>query len=134
MAQKRRAPVRQVYDETLGKRLARLRRERGLNQTQLAARLGVSQSNVSEYEHDRVRLHSDLIVTLTAILRVSADELLGIRPPSRRVPVRDRRLLQELSLVELLPKRDKDALLRTIRMYASKVRQDSPRAAAAAAK
>jgi hypothetical protein len=62
------------------------------------------------------------------------DILAGPGGEVERIPVKDRRLLQELSLVEQLPKRDKEALLRTIRMYASKVRSDSPARAAAAAK
>lgn len=134
MPQKRRSPPRRAHSETIGQRLARLRREQGLSQGQLAKRLGVTQSNVSEYEHDRVRLHSDVIVLLAQVLKVSADELLGLQAPSRRVPVTDRRFLAELSLIDHLPRRDKDALLRTIRLYTAKARTDTSQSSRAAAK
>jgi transcriptional regulator with XRE-family HTH domain len=64
----------------VGARLARLRRERGMTQVELAERLGVSQPIVSDYERGELRLHGELIVRLTEILRVSAEELLGLEP------------------------------------------------------
>src|SRR5438034_2484544 len=66
--------------ETVGQRLARLRRERGLTQVELAERLGIAQPIVSDYERGELRLHGQLIVRLTEILGVSADELLGLTP------------------------------------------------------
>lgn len=125
MPQKRHFAPKQSHNETIGQRLARLRGERGLSQRQLADRLRVTQSNVSEYEHDRVRLNSDVIILLAQVLKVSADELLGLGAPSRRVPVRDRRFLVELSAVDQLPRRDKEALLRTMRLYTAKVRANT---------
>lgn len=121
----RRPSLHHDQHETFGQRLARLRKEKGITQVELAKRLKVSQANVSDYERDNLRLHADVIVVLTKILDVSADELLGIRV-SRRAPVKDRRFLPELAVIDQLPKRDKEALLRTIRLYTAKVRADSP--------
>jgi transcriptional regulator with XRE-family HTH domain len=101
----------------IGARLARLRKERGITQAELAQRLGISQPMVSDYERGALRLHGELILELTAILDVTADELLGrpgeadSRDPSR---ARNRRLMRRLQRVEALPKRDQDALMRTI--------------------
>lgn len=39
--------------ETLGKRIAKLRREKGLKQDQLAEKLGVSPQAVSKWENDQ---------------------------------------------------------------------------------
>jgi len=62
--------------ETIGERLARLRRERGLTQVELGERLGVTQSHVSEWERGNLRLHGELIVEIARLLQVSADQLL----------------------------------------------------------
>ncbi len=42
--------------DTLGQRMARLRRERGLTQVELAERLSVTQPAISDYENDDTRL------------------------------------------------------------------------------
>jgi transcriptional regulator with XRE-family HTH domain len=63
---------------TIGERLTRLRRERGISQQELAEQLGIAQPNVSDYERGALRLHGELIVKLTEVLKVSSDELLGL--------------------------------------------------------
>jgi transcriptional regulator with XRE-family HTH domain len=117
----------QNVPETFGQRLARLRKAKGITQEGLAELLQVSQSNVSDYERDNLRLHADIIVALTKILGVSADELLGVAPPPKTTAVRDARLAQRLAGIEKLPKRDRDALLRTISAFLE--RSGSSRAA-----
>ena len=69
---------RETETETIGQRLARIRRERGLTQVELAEKLGVAQPVVSDYERGELRLHGELIIKLTGILGVSAEELLGL--------------------------------------------------------
>jgi transcriptional regulator with XRE-family HTH domain len=100
--------------ETVGQRLARLRRERGLTQVELAERLGIAQPIVSDYERGELRLHGQLIVRLTAILGVSADELLGLAPTPPTQPMAHRRLVRRLQAIDRLPRRDQQALYRTI--------------------
>jgi len=107
-------PQRPADQETIGQRLARLRRERGLTQVELAQMIDVSQPVLSDYERGTLRLHGQLIVQLAGILRVSADELLGLEKAKGRGPVKNRRLLRRLQQLEKLPKRDQQALLRTI--------------------
>jgi transcriptional regulator with XRE-family HTH domain len=101
--------------ETIGQRLARLRRERGLTQVELADKLGVAQPVVSDYERGELRLHGQLIVKLTAILGVSAEEILGTeKHKGNGTPIKNRRLLRRVQEIERLPRRDQQALLRTI--------------------
>lgn len=108
----------------IGARLARLRKERGVTQAELARRLGISQPMVSEYERGALRLHGELILELTAILDVTADELLGrageadVRDSSR---ARNRGLMRRLQRIDALPKRDRDALMRTIDAFLTRV-------------
>jgi transcriptional regulator with XRE-family HTH domain len=107
-------------DETIGQRLARLRKERGITQTELAAELGVTQSHVSEWERGNLRLHGELIAELTRLLGVSADELLGLTAPGQRTTTGNRRLVRRLHDFDKLPKRDQEALLRTIDAFLAK--------------
>ncbi len=113
----------------IGARLARLRKERGMTQTELADRLGLVQSAVSSYERGALRLHGELIVELMAILDVTADELLGdIGKADKRTAdrARNRRLMSRLARAEALPRRDQDALMRTIDAYLDRVPDDKP--------
>jgi len=66
--------------------MARLRRERGITQVELAEMLGVPQPMISAYENGGLRLHGELIVMLTKILDVSADQLLGSSALTRISP------------------------------------------------
>lgn len=110
-----------IERETPGSRLARLRRDKGITQIELAERLGLTQSVVSDYERDVLRLNSGLIVELTQILAVSADELLGVaKASSASTPIKNRRLFRQLQSIDKLPKRDQQALLRTIDAFLSK--------------
>lgn len=106
--------------ETIGERLARFRKERGITQIELAEKLGVAQPMISDYERGELRLHGQLIVELTLILGVSADELLGLEAPRTSAGVRDRRLLRRIQQLEHLPRRDQQAILRTIDAFLAK--------------
>jgi transcriptional regulator with XRE-family HTH domain len=114
--------VRTQDTETLGRRIARLRREKGLTQAELAERLQVSQPVVSDYENDVIRLPADVVVQIAQILDASTDELLGVKPPIPRsgTGIKNRRLYRRMQEIEKLPRRDQDALLRTIEAFISK--------------
>jgi transcriptional regulator with XRE-family HTH domain len=117
---KTRDPLTEEGARAIGERLARLRKERGITQVEMAELLGASQGNVSDYERGEVRLHGELLVKLARILKVSADEILGLdASPPRRAP-RDRRLLRRLQDVDRLSKRDREALLRTLDAFLAK--------------
>ncbi len=87
---------------------------------ELAEHLGVAQPVVSDYERGELRLHGQAIVELTRVLRVSADELLGLEKLKGNGAIKNRRLLRRLQDLERLPKRDQQALLRTIDAFLAK--------------
>jgi hypothetical protein len=68
-------------------------------------------------ERGELRLHGQLIVRLTEILGVTADELLGLTPAPATRPVAQRRLVRRLQAIDRLPRRDQQALFRTIDAY-----------------
>jgi len=115
------ARSRETSEESFGERIARLRREKGLTQEDLAERLDVTQPVVSDYERGRLRLHGELIVQLAQILGTTADEILGLKASGRSsTALRNRRLLRQVQALEKLSKRDQQALLRTIDAFLAK--------------
>lgn len=64
-------------------------------------------------------LHGELVAKVATLLHVSTDELLGVHHRRRKVvappaPPIDRGLARRFAQVQALPKRDRDALTRTI--------------------
>ena len=85
---------------TLGKRIAMLRRQKGLKQDDLANTLGVSSQAVSKWENDQTCPDISLLPRLADILGVSVDELLSgkknelaetakVLPPEERKDIKD---------------------------------------------
>lgn len=85
---------------TLGKRIAMLRRQRGLKQEDLANTLGVSSQAVSKWENDQTCPDISLLPKLAELLGVSVDELLSgkknelaetvkVLPPEERKDIKD---------------------------------------------
>lgn len=71
-----------IGGESLGERLHRLRKLRGLTQGELAARLGVSKPTVWAWEQGRARPIEDRLEAIAAALGVTSAEL----RPGRTVP------------------------------------------------
>lgn len=100
--------------ETLGERIARLRKERGYTQTELAERIGIIQALVSDYERGKLRLNAEMVVRFAEALEVSTEDLLrpkGNRPLARKP---SRRVLRRLEKIERLPRHQQATLLKTI--------------------
>lgn len=110
---RKRGVATQAGLEKLGQRVAQLRKARGLSQVEVADELGIAQPIVSKYESGELRLHGELIIRLAQLLDVSTDELLGLAEKEAAAP-KDRRLARRLRAFDSLPKRDRDALTRTI--------------------
>lgn len=68
-------------DQAFGSRLQRLRAQAGLNQAQVADRMGVSAPAVSGWEKGRARPKHSRMAALAAILGVPTSELLGDSAP-----------------------------------------------------
>ena len=65
-----------------GKRLAQLRRARGMTQGQLAASAGIAQAHVSHFECDRREPRPENLVKLARALRTTTDCLLNYSAPA----------------------------------------------------
>lgn len=107
--------------ESIGERIARLRKEKGITQKELADMLGVTQPVVSDYENGELRVHGELLIKLAEILGASANEILGLEKNGKTTTaVKNRRLYRRLQAIDQLPKRDQEALLRTIDAFLAK--------------
>ena len=108
-------------EESIGARISQLRKDKGMTQKELAERLEVCQPVVSDYENDVIRLPADIVGEIAQILEVTSDELLGLKREARSTgSVKNRRLSRRLQAIDALPKRDQEALLRTIDAFISK--------------
>lgn len=88
-------------NETLGKRIAMYRREKGLKQDELAEMLGVSPQAVSKWENDQTCPDISLLPQLSKILGVTVDELLSGKaetPAVRLVPEAERKDVRDMML------------------------------------
>jgi transcriptional regulator with XRE-family HTH domain len=105
--------------EGLGKRLARIRKERGFTQVQLAGQIGIIQSLVSDYETDRLKLSAEMAVRFALALGVTTDELLysSVKKTPGKAP--SRKVLRRLEQIESLPRRKQEALIMTIDQFLS---------------
>ena len=100
-------------EATLGKRIAALRRDRGLKQDDLAQQLGVTPQAVSKWENDQTCPDITLLPQLAQILEVSVDELLSGKapqeePPVKVLPVEQRKDWQDMVLRIVVDSADGD--------------------------
>ena len=107
-------PSHSTEKESLGKRLARFRKEKGYTQAGLAEKVGSIQRVISDYERDKLRPHPDMIVQFASVLGVSADELLGIKLSKNAGEKPNLKITQRLKKIEELPPSQQKTLLKTI--------------------
>ena len=92
-----------AFYQTLGIRIAQLRKEQGLTQTQLGKLIGISQQHVASYEVGRRRVALALLPALARTLGVSMEELVGEEiKPTKRGPIP--KLQRQLERITQLPK------------------------------
>ena len=99
-------------NETIGKRIAALRREKSMKQDELAEKLGVTPQAVSKWENDQTCPDISLLPPLAEILGVSVDELLSGKKDSpsamRILPEEERKDIKDMMLRITVQSADKD--------------------------
>jgi len=100
--------------ETIGARVAQIRKERGMTQTELAEKIGIIQALISDYERGKLRLYDDVIIRLATALGVSTDTLLGVTDKDSETPQISLRFLKRLSVIETFPEAQKKRILRNL--------------------
>ena len=78
-----------MEQQTMGKRIMQLRKEKGYTQEQLAEMMGVSAQAVSKWENDVSCPDISILPMLAEKLWVTTDELLGVKPIEPKVVIVD---------------------------------------------
>lgn len=97
----------------LGARVAVLRKEQGLTQTQLAEMLGISQQLVASYEVGRRRIPVSALPTLAKAFAIPIEALLGVtNGAAKRGPTP--KLQQQMERINRLPKAQQKVVMRML--------------------
>jgi transcriptional regulator with XRE-family HTH domain len=117
----RKLPPVDLGDEAFGERLARIRKDRGHTQVELAEKIGIIQPVLSDYERGRLRPYAEMVARLAIALDVSSDALLGLkaRREGERSDPETRRLWKTFQLVLGLPEKDRRAVVRLVQSLVS---------------
>lgn len=103
-----------AMSQKFGSRLAASRRAAGLSQNDLAAKLGVPQSNISFWERGEKPPRGEILPQLAATLGVSLDELLGVTPPKPKRTVAQGRLQKVFEQAGKLPRRQQEKIAEVV--------------------
>jgi len=114
---------KKIARSDFGKKLAELRKARGLSQVELARAIGTSQRAISSYETQASYPPAPVVADLARGLGVATDELLGLKsaPRTLREPLNPQARLvrKKLHQVLTLPERDQRAIIRLINSLVS---------------
>jgi len=97
---------------TIGQNIKKLRKERGMTQEELAARLNISAQAVSKWEMETCSPDISQIVPLSTLFGVSADVLFGISPDSMEKEIEETR-----KYCDALETSNEDALETWMKLY-----------------
>ncbi len=70
--------AKEVVIMTLGERITSLRKEKGLNQIEFAAKLNIDKSTIAKYETDKILPSVPMLIKLAQFFGVTTDYLLGL--------------------------------------------------------
>ena len=81
MPQKSKFKLEPLYisNESIGKRIARIRKSKNLTQKELAQKIGITRSRLSKYEIDKIHLLDEIVIRFAIALDVSSDEILRLK-------------------------------------------------------
>lgn len=115
-------------DSTIGKRIATLRKDKGLKQEDLAQMLGVSGQAVSKWENDLTCPDISLLPQLAKILGVTTDELLcgkqKVAPTVQILPEDQRKNIKDMMLRIVVNSADGDTVRVNLPMALVQVAMD----------
>lgn len=104
--------VKEREGEGFGARLAAIRKSRGMTQGELGEAVGVSYRVIAYYETESTQPPGAMLADLARTLRVSIDEMLGVKPLREKTSPKTARLMKRLQRVEELPPTDQKAVLK----------------------
>jgi transcriptional regulator with XRE-family HTH domain len=103
------------FSKELGQRLARLRKEQGLTQQQLADAVGIRQYAVARFEVGLCRVPVALLPEFGRVLGVTVDDLLGT-PEAKAKPGPAPKLQKQMEQISSLPKEQQRSIMQVLDM------------------
>lgn len=110
--------------EPLGQRIARFRKEKGYTQNELAQKIAIDGASdreirnirvlISDYERGILRPNYEVLILIASVLKVTTDELLGLKPSKNRGSQPSLKVMRRLLKIESLPPSQQRSLLNTI--------------------
>lgn len=92
-----------LFFKDLGQRIAELRKEQNLTQSQLAEHLSISQQHMASFEKGIRKIPASMLPNLAPLFGTSVDDLIGIKNTvTKRGPIS--KLQQQIEQVSLLPR------------------------------
>lgn len=91
-----------------------LRKKRGLTQTELAEQIGLTQKAIAAYEAGRVRILDVTLIDIAKVLKVSTDELLGMKSTKTATKDISLRLVKRMNAIEALPEASKKHIIKVL--------------------
>mgnify|MGYP001768158282 CR=1 FL=1 len=96
---------------SVGIQIQKLRKEKNLNQSQLAEKIGVSLTQLQRYENKGVQPPADILKKLADTFNTSIDFLVyGDSEQKARQSIKDNELLSQFKAVEQLDSKDKSTI------------------------
>lgn len=108
-------PIAAEYTN-VGQKIATVRKQQGLTQGQLAERIGVNRTLVTDYEIGRIKMSAEMLCRFAIALNISTDKLLGLKS-SELDYSKDLKLTRRIRKIAQLPPAQKKSLLNTIDAY-----------------
>ncbi len=104
----------------LAERLRQLREARNLSQVRLAELLSVDPRAYNRWEKGATAPHLDTIIKMADVLQVTIDELVGRKPISDDIKIRNHTLHALWEKADSLPDTDQQALITVIDSFVKK--------------
>ena len=116
MPQPRKIKLNSQEEQTqlIARQLKLLRKKRGLTQSELANKVGLTLTAIAAYEVGRVHIADVTLVDIAKALNVSADELLGLKIKKSTLDDISLRLIKRMIIIEALPETNKKRVLKTL--------------------
>ena len=104
----------QISSENTGQRVARIRKAQGLNQSELAEKIGITRKLITDYETGRTHMNDEMVVRFSLALKISTDQLLGIRKDQFEQSNPSLRYTRRMREIEKLPEMKRRMILKII--------------------
>lgn len=104
-------------DQSLGQRVSFYRKKMGLTQKDLADKIGIERTLITDYECGRLRMYDEMLARFSRALNISADILLGFGKEKQSSQIVKVRYMKRIQKIDNLPENKKKVVLQLIDKY-----------------